>query len=210
MRLTLTDQTDARRGLPDAMLRDLVREKSAANLAGFVLRSLKGDKASRRKVIAWLIAEEPSSIQDEMAQEELLLWVEDVFVQKTLMPRTPKLPDLGPVKAAVRARPSLAVPVHIAIANEITDFLSAYGGGPQSLYSAYLTSFREAARNVALLADPQVQRACLDELEEMATEVSEFGYGMDAAAEECLDDLRDRLAGTVVETRGPKRRTGRR
>jgi len=210
MRWTLTRISEDPHGLPDAMLRQLVREKSAADLAGFVLRSLKGDKSSRRKVIAWLIAEQPSAIADEMAREELLLWVEDVFAQKSLMPRTPRLADLSPVKSAVRSRPSLAVPAHIAIADAIADFLATYGGGPESLYSAYLTSFREAARNIALLADPQMQRTYVDELEDMAGAVSEFGYGMDAATEECLAELRDQLAGALAETRGAKRRTGRR
>ena len=210
MYLALTDKKGTQPGLQESTVRDLVRGKSAGDLAGFVLRGLKGDRSFRRKVLAWLIAEDQGSIADETAQEELLLWVEDVFVQKNLSPRTPKLADLKPVKSAVRSRPSLAVPVHIAVADAIADFLSTYGGGPESLYSAYVTSFREAARNLALLTDPAAQRAYFAELEGRALAASDFGYGMDAATAECLEEIRMQLPEGLVEAQRLRRRPRRR
>lgn len=188
-----------RGGIQDRDIRRLLADKSPSDLAGFLLKGVKENKAFRRKVLAWLIHADAELLPQEVVLGEICAWIEDVFTQRALMPRTPDLRELNPVKSAVRDHPDLAVFAYLEIVDQIAEFLDAYGGGPDSLYDALMNSFREAAANLPLVADAAQQEAHLRWMAEFSRRSSDFGYGLDGATAEVLYDLRERLGSDAVE-----------
>ncbi len=189
----MTSSRRTAQGIPTQLVKDLLRRQPASELAEFLLRGMKDNGQFHRKVLAWLISEHPSILPDEMALAELTAWVDDVFAEPGHKPRTPNLTELNPVRAAVRKRPAIAVPVHIAIVQGISGHLHAYGGGPTSHYSGLVRAFRDAAQALLALDDPEAQEKYLQELESLASGLDDLGYGVDAATQECLDDTMSEL-----------------
>ena len=204
--VALTKKEGARSGIEDRDIRRLLESKSPSDLARFLLKGVRENKAFRRKVLAWLINDDAEALPKETVLGEIDAWIEDAFNQRSLMPRTPNLKELNPVRSAVRGHPDLAVPTHLEIVDQIAGFLDAYGGGPTSLYDAIGSSYREAAANLPQVADASQQETYLRWMEEFAGRCGDFGYGLDSETGEVLDELREHLASETAGIRGSRRR----
>lgn len=188
----------ARSGIEDRDIRRLIESRSPTDLARFLLKGARENRAFRRKVLAWLINGDAKALPKETVLDEIDAWIADAFHQRSLMPRTPNLKELNPVRSAVRGQPDLAVPAHLEIVDQIAGFLDACGGGPTSLYDAIANSYREAAANLPQVADASEREMYLLWMEELAGRCSDFGYGLDSDIGEVLDELREHLAGETV------------
>lgn len=202
----MSKKGNARGGLQDQDVRRLLGDKSPSELAGFLLKGLKENKAFRRKVLAWLIDTEAEKLPKDAVLGEIGAWIEDIFDQRSVKPRTPNLKDLNPIKSAVKNHPDLAVPAYLAIVDEIAAFLDAYGGGPISFYDALGNSFHQAAANLPMVADSDLQREYLGRMERFEGRSSDFGYGLDCETAEVLEGLHERLASGALGAGRRRRR----
>ncbi len=184
---------DAHVGIEDRDIRRMLEGKSSSDLARFLLKGVKENKAFRRKVLAWLIQAGAEALPKETVLGEIGAWIEDVFSQRGLKPRMPNLRELNPVKSAVRDHPDLAVPTYLEIVSQIAEFLDTYGGGPTSFYDALGSSFRAAAANLSQMADAAQGETYLRWMEEFSRRCSDFGYGLDSETAEVLYELGERL-----------------
>lgn len=197
---------DAHGGIEDRDIRRMLEGKSSSDLARFLLKGVKENKAFRRKVLAWLIQADAEALPNETVLGEIGAWIEDIFSQRGLTPRMPNLRELNPVKSAVRGHPGLAAPIYLEIVGKIAEFLNAYGGGPNSFYDALGSNFREAAANLPQMADAVQRETYLRWMEEFSQGCSDFGYGLDSETAEVLDELRERLASGAGGIGGSRRR----
>lgn len=183
-------------GIAERDIRDALASRSAKELAGFLRKAMRENRTVRRKVLAWLIDADADTLPPQAVQGELRAWIDSVFEQRSLMPRPPDLRELAPVRSAVRHRPDLAVPACLAILDAIADFLDAYGGGPQSLYTGFLRTFAEAAAFLAAVTDPDLRVAWLDELDGLSSKGEDLGYGLGRQTADILREVRASLGAT--------------
>ena len=157
-------------------VRRLIQGKSTQEVTAFLLKSMGENEAFRRKVLAWVVETSAGDLPREAVLGELLGWVDEVFdIWRGRVPKTPKLKDLAPVKAAVKKHPDLAVPVYLAMLEGVIGFLVEFGGGPDSFYSAAISYGKQIAVSLDRVADQQLRDEYLFRLESVAAKAEDIG-----------------------------------
>ncbi len=191
---------DAHSGIEPQTLRRLLKETPSGDLVVFPLKGVRENKTFRRKLLAWLIDTYADELPVEAVHAEIADWVHDVFVLRSeSAPHPPALRELAPVRTAVRRHPDLAVFAHLAVLDAIVERLDAYGGGPDSLYQAFIHHFEWAVAALPLVQDEQVRVDALIAREDLVLKASDFGYGLDSITAGALSRLRKHFPGRAFD-----------
>ncbi len=204
-------ERDGQSGLADGDIRSLLAGKSARELANFLFKGIKENKAFRRKTLAWLIDTGADQLPWEAILDELTGWVAEILEPWAgLKPRLPDLRELNPVKSAVKNRPDLGVPVYLAIVEGLAVFPRTFGDAPASFHHALVASFERAGEFLLAIKDPTLQREYFARCERWENVFDYNGYVQDEF-KRILENLGQTLfPEQVAADANPRRGRGRR